>query len=197
MLNFFFSLSLFTYIRNFCIFATMKQTMITILGPTASGKTSLAAALAAAFPSRMDGMEAEIISADSRQVYRGMDIGTGKDLADYTVGDKQIPYHLIDICEPGTKYNLFQYQQDFYDAYQDVLRRGRLPILVAERDFILSPCSRAIISRLCLRTLCFVSVLPTRAWLSLQRCCNSSRQGTARICTTAPMSTQPSVPFVP
>ena len=59
----------------------MKQTMITILGPTASGKTSLAAALAAAFPSRMDGMEAEIISADSRQVYRGMDIGTGKDLA--------------------------------------------------------------------------------------------------------------------
>ena len=58
-----------------------------------------------------------------------MDIGTGKDLADYTVGDKQIPYHLIDICEPGTKYNLFQYQQDFYDAYQDVLRRGRLPIL--------------------------------------------------------------------
>ena len=129
MLNFFFSLSLFSYIRNFCIFATMKQTMITILGPTASGKTSLAAALAAAFPSRMDGMEAEIISADSRQVYRGMDIGTGKDLADYTVGDKQIPYHLIDICEPGTKYNLFQYQQDFYDAYQDVLRRGRLPIL--------------------------------------------------------------------
>ena len=129
MLNFFFSLSLFSYIRNFCIFATMKQTMITILGPTASGKTSLAAALAAAYPSRMDGMEAEIISADSRQVYRGMDIGTGKDLADYTVGDKQIPYHLIDICEPGTKYNLFQYQQDFYDAYQDVLRRGRLPIL--------------------------------------------------------------------
>ena len=105
MLNFFFSLSLFTYIRNFCIFATMKQTMITILGPTASGKTSLAAALAAAFPSRMEGMEAEIISADSRQVYRGMDIGTGKDLADYTVGNKHIPYHLIDICEPGTKYN--------------------------------------------------------------------------------------------
>ena len=79
--------------------------MITILGPTASGKTSLAAALAA----RID---AEIISADSRQVYRGMTIGTGKDLDDYRQGDRLIPYHLIDICEPGTKYNLFQYQQD-------------------------------------------------------------------------------------
>ena len=109
--------------------------MITILGPTASGKTSLAAALAA----KIDAMDvsswggrtvgAEIISADSRQVYRGMDIGTGKDLADYTIDGKQIPYHLIDICEPGTKYNLFQYQQDFYDAYQDILSRNVLPIL--------------------------------------------------------------------
>ena len=99
------------------------------IGSYGKRKDQSCCCLAAAFPSRMDGMEAEIISADSRQVYRGMDIGTGKDLADYTVGDKQIPYHLIDICEPGTKYNLFQYQQDFYDAYQDVLRRGRLPIL--------------------------------------------------------------------
>ncbi len=107
----------------------MKQTMITILGPTASGKTSLATALAAALPSEADGMEAEIISADSRQVYRRMDIGTGKDLADYAVDGKQIPFHLIDICEPGTKYNLFQYQQDFTDAYRDICSRGRLPIL--------------------------------------------------------------------
>jgi tRNA dimethylallyltransferase len=100
--------------------------MITILGPTASGKTPLAAALASALPPSPDGTPgAEIISADSRQVYRRMDIGTGKDLADY----KEIPYHLIDICEPGTKYNLFQYQQDFYDAYQDIRRRGKLPIL--------------------------------------------------------------------
>ena len=96
--------------------------MITILGPTASGKTSLATALA----SRIN---AEIISADSRQVYRGMDIGTGKDLEDYTVGGKLIPYHLIDICDAGTKYNLFQYQQDFYDAYLDITSRGVLPIL--------------------------------------------------------------------
>ena len=109
--------------------------MITILGPTASGKTSLAAALAA----QIDTLDAsiwggstkgaEIISADSRQVYRGMDIGTGKDLEDYTVEGKLIPYHLIDICDAGTKYNLFQYQQDFYDAYQDITHRGVLPIL--------------------------------------------------------------------
>ena len=98
------------------------QKMITILGPTASGKTSLAAALAA----RID---AEIISADSRQVYRGMTIGTGKDLDDYRQGDRVIPYHLIDICEPGTKYNLFQYQQDFHIIYNNIVARGVRPIL--------------------------------------------------------------------
>ena len=102
------------------------QQLITILGPTASGKTPLAAALA----SRIDG---EILSADSRQVYRRMDIGTGKDLADYhPVVDGiavDIPYHLIDICEPGTKYNLFQYQQDFHRAYDDIVGRGKQPIL--------------------------------------------------------------------
>lgn len=99
-----------------------NQKMITILGPTASGKTSVAAALAL----RTGG---EIISADSRQVYRRMDIGTGKDLADYTIGDVRIPYHLIDIAEPGTKYNLFQYQQDFHEAYDEIRSRGKLPIL--------------------------------------------------------------------
>ena len=96
--------------------------MITILGPTASGKTDLATHLAAR-------LNAEIISADSRQVYRGMDIGTGKDLADYVVNGHVIPYHLIDICEPGTKYNLFRYQQDFLDCYEDIRSRGVLPIL--------------------------------------------------------------------
>lgn len=102
------------------------QKMITILGPTASGKTPVAAHLAVA-------VGGEIISADSRQVYRRMDIGTGKDLADYRLvvdgSAVDIPYHLIDICEPGTKYNLFQYQQDFYDAYQDIQSRGAVPIL--------------------------------------------------------------------
>ena len=101
--------------------------LITILGPTASGKTPLAAHLAAE-------IGGEIISADSRQVYRRMDIGTGKDLSDYKVESgkrkgERIPYHLIDICEPGTKYNLFQYQQDFFDTYQDIVGRGKTPIL--------------------------------------------------------------------
>lgn len=100
----------------------LDKRMITILGPTASGKTDLAAHLAAR-------LNAEIISADSRQVYRGMDIGTGKDLADYAVDGHAIPYHLIDICEPGTKYNLFRYQQDFLDSYEDIRSRGVLPIL--------------------------------------------------------------------
>lgn len=99
-----------------------NKRMITILGPTASGKTAVAAALAL----RTGG---EIISADSRQVYRRMDIGTGKDLADYVVDGQPIPYHLIDIAEPGTKYNLFQYQQDFHVAYDDIRSRGKLPIL--------------------------------------------------------------------
>ena len=99
-----------------------NKRMITILGPTASGKTDLAAHLAAR-------LNAEIISADSRQVYRGMDIGTGKDLVDYTVDGKTVPYHLIDICEPGTKYNLFRYQKDFLDSYEDIRSRGVLPIL--------------------------------------------------------------------
>ena len=102
------------------------QKMITILGPTASGKTPLAAALAYE-------IGGEIISADSRQVYRRMDIGTGKDLADYTITNNRepitVPYHLIDIVEPGTKYNLFQYQQDFFDAYHDIISRGATPIL--------------------------------------------------------------------
>ena len=95
-----------------------KMEMITILGPTASGKTSVAAALAR----KIGG---EIISADSRQVYRRMDIGTGKDLADYN----GVPYHLIDIREPGTKYNLFEYQQDFFDVYLNIKNRGAVPIL--------------------------------------------------------------------
>ena len=98
------------------------QTMITILGPTASGKTALAAHLAHA-------IGGEIISGDSRQVYRGMDIGTGKDLADYVVDGEPVPYHLIVIAEPVTKYNLYQYQRDFHEAYTDIERRGRVPVL--------------------------------------------------------------------
>jgi len=96
--------------------------MITILGPTACGKTALAVNLAA----KTGG---EIISADSRQVYRGMDIGTGKDLSEYNVDGKQIAYHLIDIEDAGQKYNLFRFQEDFNAAYEDITQRGVLPIL--------------------------------------------------------------------
>lgn len=101
---------------------TKPHQLITILGPTASGKTALAAQLAY----ELDG---EIISGDSRQVYRGMTIGTGKDLDDYIVDGHAIPYHLIDICEPGEKYNIFQYQQDFLRAWRGVQSRGKWPIL--------------------------------------------------------------------
>ena len=100
----------------------MSYDLITILGPTASGKTDLAAHLAYC-------LDTEIISADSRQIYRGMDLGTGKDLEDYVVHGRQIPYHLIDICDAGFKYNLFMYQQDFLKAYQDITTRGKQPIL--------------------------------------------------------------------
>ena len=99
-----------------------KYNLITILGPTASGKTTFAAALAY-------NLDTEIISADSRQLYRGMDIGTGKDIEEYTVCGKQIPYHLIDIAEPGYRYNLFEYQRDFLSAYNSILQKDKLPIL--------------------------------------------------------------------
>ncbi len=96
--------------------------MITILGPTASGKTSLAANLAYL-------LNGEIISADSRQVYRGMNIGTGKDLAEYAIQGKPIPYHLIDIVDPGYEYNVFEFQKDFLEAYSKIDERGNIPIL--------------------------------------------------------------------
>ncbi|MGB4204979.1 MAG: tRNA (adenosine(37)-N6)-dimethylallyltransferase MiaA [Bacteroidales bacterium] len=96
--------------------------LITILGPTASGKTRLAALLA----NRING---EVISADSRQVYKGMDLGTGKDYSDYEVDGKTVPYHLIDIADPGEEYNVFRYQQDFIRVYNDIIRRGRIPVM--------------------------------------------------------------------
>ena len=96
--------------------------LIAIVGPTASGKTSLAVAVA----HRLD---TEIISADSRQIYRGMDIGTGKDLGEYTIEGKHIPYHLIDICPAGYRYNLYEYVRDFNAVYTDMLARGKQPLL--------------------------------------------------------------------
>ncbi|MCF8339298.1 MAG: tRNA (adenosine(37)-N6)-dimethylallyltransferase MiaA [Bacteroidales bacterium] len=96
--------------------------MITILGPTATGKTRLAAAIA-------DQVDGEIISADSRQVYRGMDIGTGKDLDDYDINGHRIPYHLIDIVDPGYEYNVYEFQKDFTEAYEAILAREKTPIM--------------------------------------------------------------------
>lgn len=97
--------------------------MLAVVGPTACGKTSLAVDLALS----IDG--AEIISADSRQVYRGMDIGTGKDLAEYTRGDVTVPSHLLDIVDAGEKYNLFEFQHDFLKAYEDIKARGAYPVM--------------------------------------------------------------------
>lgn len=99
-----------------------KYNLITILGPTAGGKTSVAAHLALE-------LKSEIISADSRQVYRGMDIGTGKDIEDYTVNGTKIPYHIIDIVDAGYKYNVFEYQNDFVKAFEDISIRNMIPIL--------------------------------------------------------------------
>lgn len=98
------------------------SSLLTILGPTACGKTAFATRLAY-------DLGGEILSADSRQVYRGMDIGTGKDLADYIVNGKQIPYHLIDIADAGEKYNVYEFQHDFLNAYNDIVARGATPIM--------------------------------------------------------------------
>ncbi|MCP4456415.1 MAG: tRNA (adenosine(37)-N6)-dimethylallyltransferase MiaA [Cytophagales bacterium] len=99
-----------------------KHHMITILGPTATGKTGFAVRLATMLGS-------EVLSADSRQVYKQMDIGTGKDLQEYEVDGIKVPYHLIDIVEPGTEYNVYQYQKDFVKAFEDIVSRDKMPIL--------------------------------------------------------------------
>ncbi|MCD8179202.1 MAG: tRNA (adenosine(37)-N6)-dimethylallyltransferase MiaA [Tannerellaceae bacterium] len=99
-----------------------RYELITVLGPTASGKTAFATHLAGR-------LQTEIISGDSRQVYRSMDIGTGKDLSEYIINGKQIPYHLIDIHPPGYKYNVFEYQHDFFRVYEEIRGRDKIPVL--------------------------------------------------------------------
>lgn len=99
-----------------------KTNLIVVLGPTATGKTRFAAHLAHT-------IQGEIISADSRQVYRQMDLGTGKDYDDYVVQGRTIRTHLIDICDPGEKYNVHRYQKDFYTVFERVRQHGRIPIL--------------------------------------------------------------------
>ncbi len=99
-----------------------KYNLITILGPTASGKTAVAAKIASI-------LNGEVISADSRQVYRGMDLGTGKDYADYIVDGKPVPYHLIDIVDAGYEYNVYEYQKDFLKVFAEITERGKLPVM--------------------------------------------------------------------
>lgn len=109
----------------------MKNDLVTILGPTATGKTNLAVQLADCF-------NGEIISADSRQVYRGMNIGTGKDLNEYSLDGKQILYHLIDIIDPTEEFNLYSYQKLFYKTFNNILNQNRLPFLVGGTGMYLS-----------------------------------------------------------
>ena len=101
----------------------MSFNCIFVLGPTAVGKTAIGVRLAKA-------LNGEIISADSRQVYKGLDIGSGKDLKDYEIGGEKIPYHLIDVCDLKTEYNLFDFQEDFYSAFSDISSRGKIPVCV-------------------------------------------------------------------
>lgn len=110
------------FTRKYILMNESTIDLITILGPTATGKTSFASNLAYI-------LNAEIISADSRQVYRGMDIGTGKDLEDYNVNNTQIPYHLVDILDAGEKYNVYEYQNDFLKAYQEITNKQKIPVL--------------------------------------------------------------------
>lgn len=109
----------------------MKFNLVTILGQTATGKTKLAVKLA-------DYFNGEIISADSRQVYRGMNVGTGKDLSEYIINGKIIPYHLIDIIEPSEEFDLYKFQQMFFDSFEDVSKRNKLPFLVGGSGMYLS-----------------------------------------------------------
>ena len=109
----------------------MNYNLITILGPTATGKTKLAAQLAHRF-------NGEIISADSRQVYKGMDIGTGKDLSDYVVDDNKIPYHLIDIAAPETEFNLFEFTKHFKEAFKKIISKDKIPFLTGGTGLYIS-----------------------------------------------------------
>ena len=99
-----------------------KNKLVAIIGPTASGKTKVAVDLAFK-------INTEIISGDSRQVYKGMDLGTGKDIDEYSVNGIKIPYHLIDIVPAGYKYNIHEFQEDFFSAYQTILNKNKLPVL--------------------------------------------------------------------
>ena len=125
-----------------------EKPLLVVLGPTASGKTRLGVSLARA-------TVCEILSADSRQVYRGLDIGTGKDLAEYGQGPSRVPVHLIDVADPEDRYSVFRFQRDFFQAFEGILARGRLPVMVGGTGLFLS----AVLERY---ELCEVPVDPAR-----------------------------------
>ncbi|MDE5423094.1 tRNA (adenosine(37)-N6)-dimethylallyltransferase MiaA [Ancylomarina sp. DW003] len=111
----------------------MQYNLLVVLGATATGKTGLAVNLAKHF-------DAEIISADSRQIYRGMDLGTGKDIEEYTIDGQEIPHHLIDIADAGYKYNVYEFQRDFVEAFEDIQSRNRLPLVCGGTGMYLEAC---------------------------------------------------------
>ena len=111
----------------------MQYNLLVVLGATATGKTSLAVNLAKTF-------DAEIISADSRQIYRGMDLGTGKDIEEYTIDGQKIPHHLIDIADAGYKYNVYEFQRDFVESFEDIQKRNRLPLVCGGTGMYLEAC---------------------------------------------------------
>ena len=111
----------------------MQYNLLVVLGATATGKTSLAVNLAKTF-------DAEIISADSRQIYRGMDLGTGKDIEEYTIDGQRIPHHLIDIADAGYKYNVYEFQRDFVESFEAIQKRNRLPLVCGGTGMYLEAC---------------------------------------------------------
>jgi tRNA dimethylallyltransferase len=114
----------------------MQYNLLVVLGATATGKTSLAVNLAKTF-------DAEIISADSRQIYRGMDLGTGKDIEEYTIDGQKIPHHLIDIADAGYKYNVYEFQRDFVESFEDIQKRNKLPLVCGGTGMYLEACLKA------------------------------------------------------
>ena len=159
--------------------------LIAIVGPTASGKTSLAVAVA----HRLD---TEIISADSRQIYRGMDIGTGKDLGEYTIEGKHIPYHLIDICPAGYRYNLYEYVRDFNAVYTDMLARGKQPLLCGGTGLYVETILKGYALPPVPENPTLRASLQDKSLDDLRPYCNNTKR-----CTTRPIQTPANVPSVP
>lgn len=134
----------------------LRTKLLVVTGPTASGKTARAVDLARHF-------DGEIISADSRQIYRGMDLGTGKDLDEYGT----VPYHLIDICPAGYRYNLYEYLRDFDAVYDDIKSRGKLPIMCGGTGLYVESVISGVRLPEVLKTVNCANRLPESRWMNL------------------------------